>query len=141
MHEITRWDERNEWLATRERIGFIGSSDTVALQNDIWTMELYQKHDGGYSIFITFDSDESWFVCDFEDVSEVLKPACHQCKSKASCLSLVDTGSMNKCIWWGYNVLCSFVSDGDCCGNNCKVSYDCGDCIKKFLQRETRVVR
>ena len=39
------------------------------------------------------------------------------------------------------NVLCSFVSDGDCCGNNCKVSYDCGDCIKKFLQRETRVVR
>lgn len=69
MHEITRWDERNEWLATRERIGFIGSSDTVALQNDIWTMELYQKHDGGYSIFITLDSDESWFVCDFEDVS------------------------------------------------------------------------
>lgn len=39
------------------------------------------------------------------------------------------------------NVLCSFVSDGDCCGNNCKVSYDCGGCIKKFLQRETRVVR
>lgn len=38
------------------------------------------------------------------------------------------------------NVLCSFVSDGDCCGNNCKVSYDCGDCIKKFLQRETRVL-
>ena len=33
------------------------------------------------------------------------------------------------------NVLCSFVSDGDCCGNNCKVSYDCGDCIKKFLQK------
>lgn len=105
MHEITRWDERNEWLATRERIGFIGSSDTVALQNDIWTMELYQKHDGGYSIFITFDSDESWFVCDFEDISEVLKPACHQCKSKASCLSLVGTGSMSKCIWWGYLVI------------------------------------
>ena len=41
----------------------------------------------------------------------------------------------------GENVLCSFVSDGDCCGNNCKVSYDCGGCIKKFLQRETRVVR
>lgn len=39
------------------------------------------------------------------------------------------------------NVLCSFVSDGDYCGNNCKVSYDCGGCIKKFLQRETRVVR
>jgi hypothetical protein len=36
------------------------------------------------------------------------------------------------------NVLCSFVSDGDCCGNNCKVNYDCGGCIKKFLQRETR---
>lgn len=105
MHEITRWDERNEWLATRERIGFIGSSDTVALKNDIWTMELYQKHDGGYSIFITLDSDESWFVCDFEDVSEVLKPACHQCKSKASCLSLVGTGYMNKCIWWGYLVI------------------------------------
>ena len=34
------------------------------------------------------------------------------------------------------NMLCSFVS-----GNNCKVSYDCGGCIKKFLQRETRVVR
>ena len=43
--------------------------------------------------------------CDFEDVSEVLKPACHQCKSKASCLSLVGTGSMNKCIWWGYLVI------------------------------------
>ena len=43
MHEITRWDERNEWLATRERIGFIGSSDTVALQNDIWTMELLRN--------------------------------------------------------------------------------------------------
>lgn len=39
------------------------------------------------------------------------------------------------------NVLCSFVNDGDCCGNNCEVSYDCGGCIKKFLQRETRVVR
>lgn len=38
------------------------------------------------------------------------------------------------------NVLCSFVSDGDCCGNNCKVNYDCGGCIKKFLQRETRGV-
>ena len=33
------------------------------------------------------------------------------------------------------NVLCSFVSDGDCCGNNCKVSYDCGDCIKKVLAK------
>lgn len=30
------------------------------------------------------------------------------------------------------NVLCAFVRDGDCCGNNCKVSYDCGGCIKKF---------
>lgn len=48
MHEITRRDERNEWLASRDRIGFIGSSDTVALQNDIWTMELYQKRSGGY---------------------------------------------------------------------------------------------
>lgn len=35
------------------------------------------------------------------------------------------------------NVLCAFVRDGDCCGNNCRVSYDCGGCIKKFLQRET----
>mgnify|MGYP000124635956 CR=1 FL=1 len=24
------------------------------------------------------------------------------------------------------NVLCAFVRDGDCCGNNCRVSYDCG---------------
>lgn len=104
MHEITRWDERNEWLATRERIGFIASSDTVALQNDIWTMELYRKYDGGYSIFITLDSDESWFVCDFEDVSVALKPVCHQCKNKASCLSLVGTHNMSKCIWWEYLV-------------------------------------
>lgn len=36
------------------------------------------------------------------------------------------------------NVLCSFVSDGDCCGGNYKVSYDCGSCIKKFLQKETK---
>lgn len=72
MYEITRWDERNEWLATRDRIGFIGGSDTVALENDIWTIELYQKKDGGYSIFITLDS-ESWFVCDFEDVPEMMK--------------------------------------------------------------------
>lgn len=68
MHEITAWPERDEWLSTRERIGFIGSADTVSLQNDIWTMELYRKTDGGYSIFITFDSDESWWVCDFEEV-------------------------------------------------------------------------
>lgn len=39
------------------------------------------------------------------------------------------------------NVLCAFVRDGDCCGNNCKVSYDCGGCIKKFLQRERGVAR
>ena len=76
MHEITRWDERNEWLASRERIGFIGSLDTVALQNDIWTMELYRKHDGGSSIFIALDADESWFVCDFEVVK---KNICDNC--------------------------------------------------------------
>lgn len=34
------------------------------------------------------------------------------------------------------NVLCSVVRDGDCCGNNYKVSYDCEGCIKKFLQKE-----
>lgn len=36
------------------------------------------------------------------------------------------------------NILCSFVIDGDCCGGGYKVSYDCGSCIKKFLQKETR---
>ena len=66
MHEITTWTERDAWLSSRERIGFIGSSDTMSMQNDIWTMELYRKKDGGYSIFITLDSDESGFVCDFE---------------------------------------------------------------------------
>lgn len=70
MHEITRYDERDEWKSSRERIGFIGSSDTVSLQNDIWTMELYRKHTGGYSLFITTDSDESWWVCDFSAVGE-----------------------------------------------------------------------
>lgn len=104
MHEITRYNERDKWLATRKRIGFIGSPDTVALQNDIWTMELYQKLDGGYSIFITLDSDESWFVCDFEDVHETLKPSCHECNSKPFCISLLDTGSMSKCLWWKYLV-------------------------------------
>lgn len=68
MHEITTWTERDAWLSSRESIGFIGSSDTMSMQNDIWTMELYRKKDGGYSIFITLDSDESWLVCDFEDV-------------------------------------------------------------------------
>ena len=67
MHEITTWSERDKWLSTRERIGLIGSMDTASLQNDIWIMELYRKADGGYSIFITFDSDESWWVCDFEE--------------------------------------------------------------------------
>ena len=43
MHEITTYPERAEWLSSRERIGFIGSPDTVSLQNDIWTMELYRK--------------------------------------------------------------------------------------------------
>ena len=43
MHEITTYPEWAEWLSSRERIGFIGSSDTVSLQNDIWTMELYRK--------------------------------------------------------------------------------------------------
>ena len=68
MHEITRYDERDEWLSSRKRIGFIGSRDTMSLQNDIWTMELYQTTTGEYSIFITTDSDESWWVCDFEEV-------------------------------------------------------------------------
>ncbi len=36
------------------------------------------------------------------------------------------------------NVLCSLVSDGDCCGGSHKVSYDCGSCIKKFLQKEMK---
>lgn len=67
MYEITRYDERDEWLSSRERIGYIGSSDTMPLQNDIWTIELYRKRSGGYSIFITTDSDESWWVCDFEN--------------------------------------------------------------------------
>ena len=67
MHEITTYTERAEWLSSRERIGFIGSSDTMSLQNDIWTMELYRKKGGGHSIFITSDSDESWWACDFEN--------------------------------------------------------------------------
>ena len=70
MYEITTYPERTKWLSTRKRIGFIGSRDTVHLQNDIWTMELYRNCSGEYSLFITTDSDESWFVCDFEDVTE-----------------------------------------------------------------------
>lgn len=68
MHEITTWTERDAWLSSRERIGFIDSTNTMSLQNDIWTIELYRTKDGGYSIFLTLDSDESWMVCDFEDV-------------------------------------------------------------------------
>lgn len=64
MYEITRYGERDEWLKHRKRIGFIGGDETVVLQNYIWTIELYQKDDGGYSIFIELD-DESWFVHDF----------------------------------------------------------------------------
>lgn len=64
MHKITTYDEQDEWLKTRKRIGFIGGDETVVLQNYIWTIGLYQKDDGGYSIFIEFD-DESWFVHDF----------------------------------------------------------------------------
>ena len=66
MRELTTYTERDAWLATRERIGYICDPGTVTL--DIWTIELYQKHDGGYSILITTDSDESWLVCDFEYV-------------------------------------------------------------------------
>lgn len=65
MKEITTYSGRDEWVRNRKRIGFIGSSETAALENDIWTIELYQNNDGKYSIFITLDSDESWFVCDF----------------------------------------------------------------------------
>lgn len=64
MYEITTYDERDEWLKTRKRIGFIGGDETVVLQNYIWTIGLYHKDDGGYSIFIELD-DESWFVHDF----------------------------------------------------------------------------
>ena len=35
MHEITTYPEREEWLSSREHIGFIGSSDTMSMQNDI----------------------------------------------------------------------------------------------------------
>jgi hypothetical protein len=56
-------------------------------------------------------------------------------------LAELNKSLQKKVAEWNKDVLCSFVSDGDCCGNNCKVSYDCGGCIKKFLQRETRVVR
>lgn len=34
------------------------------------------------------------------------------------------------------NVLCSFVSNGDCEGSDHNVSYDCESCIKKFLLKE-----
>lgn len=64
MYEITTYDERDEWRKTRKRIGFIGGDETVVLQNYIWTIGLYQKDDGGYSVFIELD-DESWFVHDF----------------------------------------------------------------------------
>ena len=104
MRELKTWDERSEWLANRRRIGFIGSKDTMSMQNDIWQMELYRKHDGGYSIFITLDSDESWIVCDFDDVLETMRPLCQDCKSKLFCLSLIDTGRMAKCLQWQYLV-------------------------------------
>jgi len=58
-----------------------------------------------YKIGVTEAGDAGVDLSVDADVSEVLKPACHQCKSKASCLSLVGTGSMNKCIWWGYLVI------------------------------------
>lgn len=34
----------------------------------ISTMELYVKNDGGYSILITLDSDETLLVCDFDEI-------------------------------------------------------------------------
>jgi len=68
MRELKDTLERAAWLATRKRIGFIGGADSLGLQRDIWTMELYRRDDGGYSIEITSDSDESCFVCDFEDI-------------------------------------------------------------------------
>ena len=68
VQEIFTRDEETEWHSSRKRIGFLGSSDTVELQNDIWIMELFQKEDGGYSILITLQ-DESLLACDFDDVS------------------------------------------------------------------------
>lgn len=64
MYEITTYGERDEWLKTRKRIGFIGEEGTDIMECCIWTIELYQRDDGGYSIFIELD-DESWFVHDF----------------------------------------------------------------------------
>lgn len=37
------------------------------------------------------------------------------------------------------NVLCAFVRDGDCCGNNCRVSYDCGGCIKSSCKERREI--
>ena len=35
---------------------------------------------------------------------DVLNPGCYQCKTKPTCLSLVGTNYVNRCIWWGYLV-------------------------------------
>lgn len=37
------------------------------------------------------------------------------------------------------NVLCAFVRDGDCCGNNCRVSYDCGAALKSSCKERREI--
>lgn len=58
-----------------KRIGFIGSSETVVLQNDIWVIELYKKDtldDTKYFLVITDDAEEE-FIFEFEDVNDSTK--------------------------------------------------------------------
>lgn len=65
--ELHTHDEIDNWIASRGRVGFVGSSEAYPMFG-IWIMELYRRDDGGYSVYVTTDSDESVFVCDFEEV-------------------------------------------------------------------------
>ena len=66
MKEINTYQERDELSKDCTRIGFY-SGKTYPCVCDIWTAELYKNNITGHVfMFIETDSDESWFVMDFE---------------------------------------------------------------------------
>lgn len=70
MYEIKNYSERDELLKDCELIGYFHDNSAEYPICDIWLIELYKNKEGKYFAIITRDSDESWFLCDFENMQE-----------------------------------------------------------------------
>ena len=70
IKEIITYNERNEILKDYVRIG-VHSSELSAKAFNIWTIELYEnKYTGEKISIITTDTDETWYVMEFENVED-----------------------------------------------------------------------